>query len=45
MTMKAARTCGLPCTSFKFAENTAQFQGIREQTGTFADSIKIWSEA
>jgi benzoyl-CoA reductase subunit C len=36
---------GIPWTSFKYAENTGQFQVIREQAGTFADSIKLWSEA
>ena len=35
----------IPWTSFKYAENTGQFQVIREQAGTFADSIKLWSEA
>jgi benzoyl-CoA reductase subunit C len=29
----------------KFAENTGQMAPIREQTGTFADSIKLWSAA
>jgi benzoyl-CoA reductase subunit C len=36
---------GIPWTSFKYAENTGQFQGIREQAGTFSDSIRLWSEA
>jgi benzoyl-CoA reductase subunit C len=35
----------IPHTSFKYCENTGQFQGIREQAGTFADAIKLWSEA
>ncbi len=35
----------IPYTSFKYSENTGQFQVIREQAGTFADSIKLWSEA
>ena len=34
----------VPWTAFKYAENTGQFQVIREQAGTFADSIKLWSE-
>ena len=34
----------VPYTSFKYAENTGQFQIIREQAGTFADSIKLWGE-
>ncbi len=36
---------GIPWTAFKYAENNGQFQVIREQAGTFADSIKLWSEA
>ncbi len=35
----------IPWTAFKYAENLGQFQVIREQTGTFADSVKLWSEA
>jgi benzoyl-CoA reductase subunit C len=35
---------GIPHTSFKYAENLGQFQVIREQAGTFADAIKLWSE-
>ena len=35
---------GIPYISFKYAENTGQMQPIREQAGTFADSIKLWSE-
>jgi benzoyl-CoA reductase subunit C len=33
----------VPHTAFKFAENTGQMAPIREQAGTFADSIKLWS--
>ncbi len=29
--------------AFKYAENSGQMQPIREQAGTFADSIKLWS--
>jgi benzoyl-CoA reductase subunit C len=36
---------GVPWTAFKYSENGGQFQVIREQAGTFADSIKLWSEA
>ncbi|MBI5718872.1 MAG: benzoyl-CoA reductase subunit C [Burkholderiales bacterium] len=36
---------GVPHTAFKFAENTGQMAPIREQAGTFADSIKLWSAA
>ncbi len=35
----------IPYTAFKYAENTGQMAPIREQTGTFADSIKLWSAA
>jgi benzoyl-CoA reductase subunit C len=35
----------IPFTAFKFAENSGQLQPIREQAGTFADSIKLWSAA
>ena len=34
----------VPHTSFKYAENTGQYQVIREQAGTFADSLKLWGE-
>jgi benzoyl-CoA reductase subunit C len=30
--------------SFKYAENSGQMQPIREQAGTFADTIKLWGE-
>jgi benzoyl-CoA reductase subunit C len=33
---------GIPHTSFKFAENNAQFQTIREQAGAFSDAVKRW---
>ena len=36
---------GIRYTQFQFSENTGQFQTIKEQTGTFSDSIKLWSEA
>ena len=32
-------------TAFKYAENSGQMAPIREQAGTFADSIKLWSAA
>jgi len=35
----------IPHISFKYAENSGQMQPIREQAGTFADTIKLWSEA
>jgi benzoyl-CoA reductase subunit C len=43
MAVRAAERAGVPWTAFKYAENTGQFQVIREQAGTFADSIKLWS--
>ncbi|MGB8265889.1 MAG: benzoyl-CoA reductase subunit C [Candidatus Velthaea sp.] len=33
----------IPYIAFKYAENTGQMQPIREQAGTFADSIRLWS--
>ena len=44
MAVRALEKAGIPYTAFKFAENNGQFQVIREQAGTFADSIKLWSE-
>ena len=35
----------IPVTAFKYAENTGQMAPIREQAGTFADAIKLWSAA
>ena len=35
----------IPYISFQYAENSGQMQPIREQAGTFADSIKLWSAA
>ena len=43
MAVRAIEQHGVPWTAFKYAENTGQFQVIREQAGTFADSIKLWS--
>jgi len=34
----------IPYTSFQYSENTGQFDVMKEQTGTFADSIKLWGE-
>jgi benzoyl-CoA reductase subunit C len=44
MATRAIDAAGIPWTAFKYSENTGQFQVIREQAGTFADSIKLWSE-
>ena len=35
----------IPHTQFKYSEDTGQFAVIREQAGTFSDSIRLWSEA
>jgi benzoyl-CoA reductase subunit C len=43
MATRAMDRAGIPWTAFKYAENNGQFQVIREQAGTFADSIKLWS--
>ncbi len=45
MLQNALGAHGIPYTAFKFAENSGQMQPIREQAGTFADSIKLWSAA
>ena len=44
MAVRAVEAAGVPWTAFKYSENGGQFQVIREQAGTFADSIKLWSE-
>ncbi len=43
MAVAAIERAGIPWTAFKYSENTGQFQVIREQAGTFADSIQLWS--
>ena len=45
MAVAAVEREGIPWTAFKYSENSAQFQVIREQAGTFADSIKLWNVA
>jgi benzoyl-CoA reductase subunit C len=30
--------------SFQYSENTGQFKVIKEQVGTFSDSIKLWED-
>jgi benzoyl-CoA reductase subunit C len=45
MAVRAVERTAIPWTAFKYAENNGQFQVIREQAGTFADSIKLWSGA
>lgn len=44
MLMDALSSANIPYIAFKYAENTGQMQPIREQAGTFADSIKLWGE-
>lgn len=45
MAVAAVERAGIPWTAFKYAENNGQFQVIREQAGTFADALKLWSGA
>ena len=45
MLQTALERAGIAYTSFKFAENSGQYQAIKEQTGTFSDSIKLWGTA
>jgi len=35
----------IPHTALKYAENTGQFQVIREQAGAFSDAVKLWGSA
>ena len=44
MLVEALEEHGIPHTQFKYSENTGQFAVIREQAGTFSDSIRLWSE-
>jgi benzoyl-CoA reductase subunit C len=43
MLQHVLKDAGIPYIAFKYAENSGQMQPIREQAGTFADSIKLWS--
>ncbi len=45
MLQSALTKAKIPNTSFKFSENSGQYQVIKEQTGTFSDSIKLWGTA
>ena len=45
MVVAALDRRGIPHTEFKYSEDTGQFAVIREQAGTFSDSIRLWSEA
>lgn len=44
MLQDALNVANIPYIAFKYSENTGQMQPIREQAGTFADSIKLWGE-
>lgn len=39
---KACDAAGINHINFQFHENTGQFKVIKEQAGTFSDSIKLW---
>jgi benzoyl-CoA reductase subunit C len=45
MLADALDRAGIPHTQFKYSEDTGQFSVIREQAGTFSDSIRLWSQA
>ncbi len=45
MLQNVLKVAGIPYIAFKYAENSGQMQPIREQAGTFTDSIKLWSAA
>ena len=45
MLQKVLKEANIPYIAFKYAENSGQMQPVREQAGTFADSIKLWSGA
>ncbi len=40
---KACDAAQLPHINFQYHENTGQFKVIKEQAGTFSDSIKLWA--
>jgi benzoyl-CoA reductase subunit C len=42
MLTTALKEAGIPHMACKFSENSGQFQTVREQAGTFADSIRLW---
>lgn len=41
---KGCRDNNIKFISFQYSENTGQFKVIKEQVGTFSDSIKLWEE-
>ena len=40
---KECDEAGIPHINFQYHENTGQFKVIKEQAGTFSDSIKLWA--
>lgn len=40
---KECEAAGIPQINFQYHENTGQFKVIKEQAGTFSDSIKLWA--
>lgn len=40
---KECDIAGIPHINFQYHENTGQFKIIKEQAGTFSDSIKLWA--
>jgi benzoyl-CoA reductase subunit C len=42
MIVSRLEALGIPYITMQYAENSGQMQPIREQSGTFADSIKLW---
>jgi benzoyl-CoA reductase subunit B len=45
MLERALDRAGIPHTAIKYAENSAQYQSIREQAGAFSDAVKLWGGA
>ncbi|HEX9205869.1 MAG TPA: benzoyl-CoA reductase subunit C [Candidatus Deferrimicrobiaceae bacterium] len=45
MMVSRLEALGVPYITMQYAENSGQMQPIREQSGTFADSIKLWGAA
>lgn len=41
--LKSCDAEGIPHINFQYHENTGQFKVIKEQAGTFSDSIKLWA--
>jgi benzoyl-CoA reductase subunit C len=42
MLQEALKEAEIPFTMFRYAENTGQYGAIREQIGTFSDSVRLW---